>query len=415
MLKILHTSDWHLGHLLYDHDRSQEQADCMQQIVETTRREAPDAVVVSGDVFDRSTPSQTSRELFINTLIALRDVMEGRPVIVTAGNHDGKLMLDNDGRIFRLAGITVVGQVWRTEDGSVDLDRHIIAVGSPSSPQGYIVAVPHIYENSYPQMNDSPADGNRMTAFFQALLDRTQMLNKTQAPVVMSAHLFIGGSDIGGHEATRFGDRQVVGNCDSVSLPALGHGYDYLALGHIHRPQTLGSDAPAARYCGTPLPISFDEGGKHGLTMVSIAHHGATPAIRHIELHNPRPLLTLPEHPAPFAQAMAELIDFDADTDAYLRLNVLSDQPLPADYRTQINNIMHNKRARYCTLKLTAVGERDDEDITTAQHFSPDNMPSPLELARMHYKNRFGSEMPDDLLQLFEQAERGARSSDQDE
>ena len=408
MLKILHTSDWHLGHVLYEHDRIDEQRYCMSQIIDAAIKQDPDAIVVSGDIFDRSTPSQAARELFINTLIELHHSLPGCPIVVMAGNHDGKWLIDNDGRMLQLGGITAVGQVWRKEDGSVDFDRHIVEVRRDGELKGYIVAVPHIYDNSYPQLTpNSPAE-DRMSQFFDAIMEAVAQRNEQQVPVVLMAHLYIAGCDINGHEMIKYDndDREVVGNCECVSQEMLGSGYDYLALGHIHRPQTLKDSSPKARYCGTPMPISFDENDHHGVSIVSIEKHGAEPVIEEVSFEPLRPLLTIPADAATFPAVQAELMGLDSNTDAYLRLNVLDDGFLPSDYRVLVKNALNGKQARFCTIKLKSVksDNNDNKEASTNKVYTPEDMPSPLELAEICYEKKFSSSMDEELKKLFNEA-----------
>lgn len=386
----------------------------MRQIVELAAERKPDAVVVSGDIFDRSTPSQAARELFINTLMALREKNPGMAIVVTAGNHDGKLLLDNDGRIFSLGGITIVGQVWRTETGEVDWDRHIVEVfDADHQRKGYIVAVPHIYDNSYPLVGDDTTQGGRMQRFFQTLLDHVRQRNTEDLPVVLSAHLFLKGCDVAGHEESEFDGRLIVGSCECVGQSVLGSGYDYLALGHIHKPQNVKDSKPLARYCGTPLPLTFDEGGNHGVSLVTLERAGEVPQVEAIGLRNIRPLLTLPEKPTTFAAVVADLLTFNPETEAYVRLNVLDDQPLPADYHETLNNIFKGTKARYCTMKHTAnVAKDDSSGQAMPTSFTPDNMPSPLELAQIHYRKRYGNDMGEDLVRLFNEATEAVMRED---
>lgn len=94
------------------------------------------------------------------------------------------------------------------------------------------------------------------------------------------AHLALTGSDITGHDDT-------VGGMDYLPIEALGDGYDYLALGHIHCPQTIRNTQKHARYCGSPLPVSFDEAYPHSVTWVEIDRHGETPRIQTLSIENP--------------------------------------------------------------------------------------------------------------------------------
>ncbi|MBQ7279616.1 MAG: exonuclease SbcCD subunit D [Bacteroidales bacterium] len=412
MLKVLHTSDWHLGHRLYEHDRGEEQQDCMSQIVKIVREQQPDAVVICGDVFDVSAPPQSARKMYIDTLKKMQEALPGRPIVVTAGNHDGKMLLENDGALLHPNDIVVIGEINKKDNGAIDYDHHIIAVRDAKGVlKGFIVAMPHVYEQSYPIADNAARTDSRMQIFHEALMERVAEVNENNLPVVLTEHLYLIGSDTSGHEYSNYGDREIVGSCESVPQSRLGSGYDYLALGHIHRAQNVTNSKPLARYCGTPIDVSFDETGDHGVTLVSIMEHGAEPQVEHIPIANYRPLETVPNIPKTFAEVMADAIAYPDDKKSYIRLNVLDDAPLPADYMNVINKTFENKQARFCTIKHTAVSAADSNGEDSApRYFSPEEMPSPMEIATMHYQRKYGHPMPDDLadllIQIVEEVER---------
>ena len=232
-MKILHTSDWHLGHVLYHYDREEEQTAFLLQLEQIVRQEQPDALLVSGDVFHTPAPSAATVKTYVSAMLALRSACPTMAIVMIAGNHDSASRIDCDRELWRVAGITVVGTVARGADDAAA--RHIIPVHDAGRQLlGTIVAVPHCYR--------LPAD-----TFFADLL---AMADRSR-PVVLMAHLTMTGSDITGHDN--------IGMLDSVP-PARVAGYDYVALGHIHAPQNILSER--IRYCGTPLKYSFSE-AKH--------------------------------------------------------------------------------------------------------------------------------------------------------
>lgn len=399
-MKILHTSDWHLGHTLHEHERAEEQADFLRQLTKIINQEKPDAMVVCGDIFDRTQPSVWARELYTQTLLQLHDSHPEMKIVVTAGNHDGKSALQLEGKVWERLNINVVGQIERDEDGNINLDQHIVEVSNADGEIiGFVAAVPHIYEQNFPQVGDVAGE-NRQRTFFQTVLNRVAERNPQHLPVVLTAHLAMTGSDLTGHDF-----KNSIGGIDTVAQDNLGQGYDYLALGHIHQPQTLSSSSPVARYCGTPIALHFDEHGNHGVSIVTL-ESGKTPVIETRDIKNIRPLLTIPEKAVPFDEVIALLRELPDDEKSYVRLHILQDGPMPPNYITTIMLALEGKKAQFCTI-LPEYPKADNNKIGEIAHdFDPDNMPSALELAKMYYKSKFNTEMSDELIALLKEAIR---------
>ena len=119
----------------------------------------------------------------------------------------------------------------------------------------------------------------------------------------------------------------------------MGDGYDYLALGHIHHGQFVHSGKHNVRYCGTPLPVSFDETFTHSVTMVEIGRHGEKPIVTEIEIENPHSLVTLPTDGfTTWEEAKELLVKFPDNIPAYIRLNVEVDDFLPLEAQAEEDN-----------------------------------------------------------------------------
>ena len=395
-MKIIHTSDWHLGHTLYEHDRTAEHAAFLSQLRDIVEEEKPDALLVSGDIYDRTNPSTSVQKMYYKALLEMHKACPDMAIVVTAGNHDSKAMLELGRELWLMAGVRVVGQLER-KDGTVDLDRHIIGIEDADGVlKGYVVAVPHIFDQSYPLMDEETPKEERRCVFFRALQDRVKMVNTTGVPVVLMAHMTVANSNLEGH------DTDVIGGINEVAHEELGMGYDYIALGHIHYPQTLRGAAGVARYSGSPVPVNFDETHPHSVSVVTV-ERGREPEIREIRIKNIRPMLTVPAVPSAFDVAVDGLSDIGDDEECYVRLNILLDKPMPADYMEKIVKALDGKRAAYCYCKITRpeMLAADSDTVMTYDEFQE---LTPIDVAQRFYKSKFGTDMPSEMADMIDEA-----------
>ncbi len=405
-MKILHTSDWHLGHTLYNLDRMDEQNDFLTQLAIIVAEEKPDAMVVSGDVFHTATPSAAVQKMYTDGLLKIRLAHPAMTIVVTAGNHDSSSKLEMSSNLWNVVNVKVVGS-FNSINGDFDFDKHIIEIkNSENAMVGYVVAVPHCYPQNFPMLCDETKREQRQPRFFQTLLAEVQKRNVCTLPIVLMAHLSATGCDITGHDET-------VGGIDYVEVQEFGKGYDYLALGHIHCPQTLKNTNGTARYCGSPLPVSFDENYPHSITIVTL-HTGEESTIETRIIRNLKPLLTIPKKPTELKQALEELKkNVSDDEEAYIRLNVLIKEHLTADAKEQASEILKSKKARLCIVKQTR--EHLIEKEANENKLSLEEMQeiSPLEIAQRFYKQRHNCEMSEDLLKCMEMAIQQLKEEEQ--
>lgn len=385
MFKIIHTSDWHLGQNFYGYDRSEEQADFLRQLVDIVRQQQPDALLVSGDIFHTAAPSSVAVTLYVNAMLDIHNACPKMAIVVIAGNHDSASRLQCDSRLWELAGVRVLGGIARDSEGLADLDRHIIHVKG----KGIVAAVPFAYPASFPLVNDEHVGSDqRQPVYFQSLLDHVNAQNPAQLPVVLMAHLAVNGSDFTGHE---------VGMMECVEVGVLGNGYDYAALGHIHRPQDVSE---RARYCGTPLAVSFDEQCEHSVSIVEIDAHGSMPRVTTERIENIKPLRTIPAGPpVDFEAALEQLQVLVPDERAYVRLNVLVDRYLPNGAQERAALAVADKQCRFCEIKKTVTVEASHAvSQMTMEEF---NHKHPIEVAQQFYLEKYQREMTDEEKEMF--------------
>lgn len=374
-MKILHTSDWHLGHVLYGHDRTEEQQSMLDQMVHIVEEQQPDVFLLCGDVFHTAQPSNATQTMLSDALMKIHEANPQMVIVMTAGNHDSPTKHVIFQKPWRALNVYAIGQLKKEH-----LEEHIIEIPG----KGFIIAIPHVNEQTLPE------------GFFQQLLDKTAERNTEGLPVVMTAHTTVKGCAYKGHEqATEL----TVGGIDAIQLEQLGEGYDYLALGHIHHGQFVDPDKHYARYSGTPLPISFDENFSHSISIVEIDKHGTIPTVTAIEIHNPHPLVTLPEEGfAPWETTKKLLEEYPDNDPSYIRLNLEIEDFLPVEASAEAAKLAEGKQCRFCTLNFK---KKDDNQTEapglTVQEFQAEK---PIEIAKQ-YAAYEGTNFDEEMTELF--------------
>lgn len=388
-MKIIHTSDWHIGQNFYRYDRSDEHRHFFSQLCRLVAEVQPDALVVSGDVFHTPAPTAVAQRLYQMGVLALHDACEETAIIITAGNHDSGLRLDAYRDLWLRHNVKIIGTCRRESDGTFDPAQFVVRLPG----KGTVIGVPYIHSSNYPAAEaDTPSEMRRRAFFDRVLAEADAGL-----PVVMMAHLAVGGCDTRGHEGG------IVGNIEKENLSELGSGYDYLALGHIHCNQAI---SPTAHYSGSVLPVSFSEDYDHFVNIVEILSHGSEPDIRRVRLSTLRDVITIPQAGAPLAEALAEFERFDADRQDYVRILVDQERPLEADAEERAREIAATKQCRFCEIirkPRPRVREHDRLEITSVDDFTSI---SPADIARMSFERITGDPLSDSLFQKLDQAIR---------
>lgn len=389
-MKILHTSDWHLGHSLYGYDRSREQQAMLSQMRDIVAAQQPDVFLLSGDVYHTAQPSSTVQRMFSDAVVELHKACPEMTIVVTAGNHDSGAKHEIFSSPWRALNVYAIGNF----SHDVQLDDYIIEVKG----RGYIIAVPYVYERNLP-------DG-----VFQMLLDRVAERNTAQLPVAIMAHTTVLGCDFSGHENS---SEKAVGGIDSCSIDMFGAGYDYIALGHIHHAQFIQGTNHRLRYSGTPLAVSFDETFSHSVSIVEIAAHGNEPQVETVEIANPFPVVTLPTSgAADWATALQLLKDFPDDNPAYIRLNVEVEDYLPPEANSEAEAATRDKACRFCVINSV---RRERERVLADHALSVEEFQaeSPIEIAR-RFADFKGVAFDDDMAEMFTEAFEAVRKEERE-
>jgi len=267
-MKLLHTSDWHIGRALYNRKRYDEFEVFFKWLADVIERENIDVLLVAGDVFDNTTPSNRAQELYYRFLCRVA-ASANRHVVIIAGNHDSPSFLDAPRQLLKYLNVHVVGCI--SSDPS---DELIVISDSRGEARLIVCAIPYLRDRDIRTAEDgeSVEDKERkiiegIKAHYRLVCDAAELqrleLGKP-LPIVAMGHLFAAG----GRTVDGDGVRELyIGALAQVKADVFPECIDYLALGHLHVPQTVGG-SDVIRYCGSPLPIGFNEAEKQKSVVV---------------------------------------------------------------------------------------------------------------------------------------------------
>ncbi|WP_062460724.1 exonuclease SbcCD subunit D [Demequina soli] len=328
-MRLLHTSDWHIGRTFHGHSTDEHLAIVLAAIARAVEEHRIDAVIVAGDVFDTSTPKGEAFTMLNDAVAAIREA--GATVILTSGNHDGPARLGHMARFAAFGGVHVLADLGALATPVVipDADGDVLVYGIPYPHPEFLRA-------AFPAFTGTTQAAAH--AFAMDLIRDDAAARTAGAPprYVVAAHTFCSGEAGETHDTVedsgRAEERDISRGGLDVVPPATFDGPDYVALGHIHSRAAL---APRLRYSGAPLRFSFGEiASAKGAWIVDIGAPGTEPAVEWLELPTPRAAVrlegTLDDLLAPGAHPEA--------VDAWVDV-VLTDDLRPRDAMRRIQEV----------------------------------------------------------------------------
>lgn len=282
-MKILHTSDWHLGRSLYGRKRYEEFSAFLDWLTQTIEDEKVDALLVAGDVFDTSTPSNRAQELYYRFLCRVA-ASSCRHIVVVAGNHDSPSFLNAPKDLLKALDVHVVGSSTASPE-----DEVLVLRNERDAPELIVCAVPYLRDRdirvaeageSVEDKEQKLIDGIRTHyAAVAALAEQKREELGADIPIVGTGHLFTAG----GQTVDGDGVRELyVGSLAHVTAGIFPACFNYLALGHLHVPQKV-SGSETIRYSGSPLPMGFGE-AKQQKSVCQIEFHSTAASVQLVDV-----------------------------------------------------------------------------------------------------------------------------------
>ncbi|MBD3726391.1 MAG: exonuclease subunit SbcD, partial [Moraxella osloensis] len=263
MLTLLHTSDWHLGRRLYGKPRYDEFKQFLDWQLQTLREQKVDVLLIAGDIFDTTAPSNQAQNLYYDFLSQVCHT-ECRHVVIVAGNHDSASFLEAPKQLLKAFNIHIIGSMTDTPT-----DEVITLSDKSGQPELIVMAVPYLRDRDVRTVGHGERldDKERklaqgIKAHYAQIADiaiaqqaQLQAKYKRSIPIVATGHLFT----VGGQTMEGDGVRDLyVGSLGSIGAEIFHPHIDYVALGHLHIPQVVGGQ-PHIRYAGSPIAMGFGE------------------------------------------------------------------------------------------------------------------------------------------------------------
>ncbi|MFK5953604.1 MAG: exonuclease SbcCD subunit D C-terminal domain-containing protein [Desulfobacterium sp.] len=285
-MKILHTSDWHLGRSLYGRKRYEEFSKFLDWLAKTIEREGIDALLVAGDIFDTSTPSNRAQTLYYRFLCRVSTSC-CRHIVVIAGNHDSPSFLNAPKELLRALNVYVVGAMTQS------LEDEVIVLHNGKLPEAIVCAVPYLRDKDIRTVAPGESIDDKNAKLIKglknhyaevcAIAEHKQSEFKKAGhdgiPIIAMGHLFTaGGKTVDGD-----GVRELyVGSLAHVGEDVFPSSIDYLGLGHLHVPQSVGS-TEHIRYSGSPIPMGYGEATQNK-KIIFVEFNNTTPDIQEIQV-----------------------------------------------------------------------------------------------------------------------------------
>jgi len=405
-MRLLHTSDWHLGQTLHEFERDYEHDRFLDWLLDTLETEQVEALLIAGDIFDNANPSAAAQKQFYGFLTAAKRRVPHLNIVIIAGNHDSSGRLEAPGPLFAAFDATVVGHT--RQHGEINLDRLVVPLKNRAGDMAaWVLAIPFLRPGDVPLVE---TDGDRylkgVELLYRQALDYARSRRQPGQAIIALGHCHMSGGQTSADSERRL----VIGGAEALPVEIFDPVIAYAALGHLHRAQKVGGQS-RVRYSGSPLPMSFTEiHYPHQVIRIdlegeSLAEIAPLPVPRFVEL------LRIPADPAPIdvvLELLGKLTLPDAPLNArpYLEVQVLLTGPEPG-LAAKIDAALDGKPVRRA--KIKSFNPQAQAERGTAPPSLDDlGRLQPDDIFRKLHRSRFGGEPTAELLAVFSELVREA-------
>lgn len=265
-VRFFHTSDWHLGQFFYNHSRQYEHEQFLAWLLGQIKEKQPHALLIAGDIFDVINPASAAQKQLYQFLADAHDLAPHMQTLMIAGNHDSGYRIEQVEPLLEKYNAQTVGVIHKNNEGSIDLDRLLIPIYNENKTiVAWCLALPFLRPAEITGFNEQTTNSQNAIVYLHQQIIAEAIKRKTpdQALILMS-HAHMQGGETSDSERPI-----IIGNEEALSTALFDDVIDYVALGHLHKPQKVGQEN--IRYSGSPIPLSFSEiNYKHQVVDVTI-------------------------------------------------------------------------------------------------------------------------------------------------
>ena len=265
-VRFLHTSDWHLGQFFHQHDRDYEHRQFLTWLLEQIKQKQPHALLIAGDIFDVINPASAAQKQLYQFLADAHDIAPHMQTLMIAGNHDSGYRIEQVEPLLAKYNAKTVGVIHKNNQAQFDLDRLLIPIlDEHKNTVAWCLALPFLRPAEITGLNEQTTNSQSAIAYLhQQLISEAKARKTPEQALILMSHAHMQGGE------TSDSERPImIGNEEALSTALFDDVIDYVALGHLHKPQKVGQ--AHIRYSGSPIPLSFSEVNyKHQVVEVSI-------------------------------------------------------------------------------------------------------------------------------------------------
>ena len=376
-MRLLHTSDWHLGHTLHGRDRRFEHRCFLSWLLDALVDARADALLIAGDVFETANPPASAIADLNEFLAALRRRLPGLDIVIIAGNHDSALRLDAMAPMMAFANVHVIGGLPRDQAGVLDVERLLIPLHDPQGEvAAWLAAVPFLRVADLPPPNepepgpqaepeaDPEQDGWRrdplirgVAQVYAEVLAAARARARPEQALIATGHLYMRGVAV-----SELSERKILGgNQHAIPRAVFADDWAYVGLGHLHLAQAV-EQSEQVRYCGSPIPLSLTEADYQHQVLLASFNGPELAVCQTVEIPRAVEILRVPaQGPRPLADVLFELeqLPLDAGLEPerwpWLEVRVRLDEPQP-ELRTRIDRALRARPVRLLKISVERVG-----------------------------------------------------------
>jgi len=410
-MRIIHTADWHIGQTLNGYSRDYEHKEVLKELASLVQKHKADALIIAGDIFDHHNPSGEAQKLFFETLLNLKKARPKMTIVVTAGNHDSAGRLSAPRALFDEIGVHIVGNVKRI-NGRIDPKHHLVPLKNERGElKVNVLAVSYPTSACLPPLKNLEIEEGispvveAARELYRQLMEETRVL-ESGVPLIITGHLHVAG----GLESQGSERRILVGGQHAVPPDIFPKEAVYVALGHLHKAQNIGSDN--IRYSGSLMPLSATElSYNHGVTQLTLESGNVD--IKHVKLRRPVDFLAVPATGQARLDELEDLFkalklpkDLPVDLRPFVQVR-LAREGIEAGFRAQVDRIAEAFPVRLVETRLTpratsALDETSKEPLKRLVELKPED------LFRQAFKRHHETEPSPKHLEAFHLAAHGA-------
>lgn len=407
-VRFFHTSDWHLGQFFYNHSRQYEHEQFLAWLLTQIQEKQPHALLIAGDVFDVINPASSAQKQLYQFLADAHDLAPNMQTLMIAGNHDSGYRIEQVEPLLEKYNAKTVGVIQKNEAGQIDLDRLLVPIYNEDKHiAAWCLTLPFLRPAEITGVNEHTSSSENAIAYLhQQLIAEAEKRKEDGQALILMSHAHMQGGETSDSERPI-----IIGNEEALSTALFDDVIDYVALGHLHKPQKVG--APHIRYSGSPIPLSFSEiNYKHQVVEVMLDpmktdesrfRFEALPIPRSVQLHRLKGSIA---EVLSLLNALPDGEIADIDQREYVDIEYHTDVPPAPNLRQQFEDALAPNRYRLVRISRKYLTQQNADSANEKINLEP---PTPEQLFKTLWeKQGYGTDehVMKDFMSLVQEAKQ---------